>query len=991
MSVAAGASLMQLHAANAPPIPQTKDVVSARAGLLRGGSTYTPDGGGHTGAPGDYGIDFKATGSGPIVVTDGTFFNTAAANDEITVALWAKKYDIAAGSAFWAISPSSNNGQLGYQAHIPWDNNNIYFDSAGCCNPDTRLNASITTFPPYQAVGNNTWWQDWHFYVFSKKGPNKQIWIDGQLFLQGNAAARLPQDFTQLMIGSDNAGGSLFHAIIDDFTVFAKQLRDENIQAIYSGTLPTELDPGLGLLAYWNFNDYPAAGLFTSVLPAPGATATMPNQIQVVHVDGDTPWTEDNIVLKVDGTPVTPTFDKVGNQATVSYLPSPLFKAQSAHTASIIYPVTGQQKTSDWSFVVAPYTLDTVASRLGALTGGSLFTPNAGGHTGAAGDYAIDFGRAASGPVYVETGNFLNAATAEDGITIAFWVKRYDIANSSSFWANSPSSSGTQRGIQAHTPSSDNVIYYDSSGCCGGTQRINANISTFPLYSGDLSWWNDWHHILFQIKLGHKEIWIDGQLFLQGDGFNPLPTDFTTLYIGSDGAGGNVLHGLIDDFSVFSTQLVQDDIQALYAGALPPDLDPSTGLLAYWNFNDVPADGLFLSLLPTPGDLNAGPNLVQAVHRPGPTPWDLDQVTLRIDGVVVAADKVLSAGKVTVSYVPNPIFAKQSGHVASLTYPSSGGGLLAKEWAFTVGVYTKDVLHRYVGLLTGAAAYTPDAGGHSGLAGDYAIDFGPIQAGQGVHVLDATFLNAATANDELAVCGWQRLHSVANSGFVWGVSPSSGGGQRGWGTHSPWDNNDIYFDSAGCCGLDTRLSANISTFPGYTGDSSWWNDWHHILFQKKQDHKEIWIDGQLFLQGDGFNPLPSDFTDAYFGADPVDNARLQGILDDMAIFSKALDGSSIGDLAAGALPTALPAWMGLIAYWNFNDPPTGPVFLSIRRDDATHLVLSWTGGKAPFQLQRKASLTDPLWEEVLVTDTPSATIIIQGARGFFRVVERVTP
>jgi hypothetical protein len=187
------------------------------------------------------------------------------------------------------------------------------------------------------------------------------------------------------------------------------------------------------------------------------------------------------------------------------------------------------------------------------------------------------------------------------------------------------------------------------------------------------------------------------------------------------------------------------------------------------------------------------------------------------------------------------------------------------------------------------------------------------------------------------------------------------------------------------------MTAPIITFPLYSGDPSWWNDWHHILFQKRQGNKEIWIDGQLFFRGDGFNPLPIDFTEAYFGVDPIDNARLQGLLDDMAIFSKALDGSSIEDLAAGALPTALPAVMGLIAYWNFNDPPTEPLFLSIRRDDATHLVLSWTGGKAPYRLERKASLSDPLWEEVLVTNTPSATITIQGVTGFFRVVDQVAP
>src|SRR6185295_1767845 len=99
-------------------------------------------------------------------------------------------------------------------------------------------------------------------------------------------------------------------------------------------------------------------------------------------------------------------------------------------------------------------------------------------------------------------------------------------------------------------------------------------------------------------------------------------------------------------------------------------------------------------------------------------------------------------GIYTLTYVPSPIFAEKSTHKVHLTYLGAGDEVLAKDWSFTVGVYTKDVLHEYVGLLTGAAAYTPDAGGHSGVAGDYAIDFGLIQAAQSVHVLDASFLNA---------------------------------------------------------------------------------------------------------------------------------------------------------------------------------------------------------------------------------------------------------
>jgi len=120
--------LTSLHAAL--PTVVTKDKVAAREGILVGGSRFTLDGGGYTGQAGDYAIDF-GMGTGPVHVTDGSFLNTATAANEMSFALWIKKYDNSASSAFWAFSPSSSGTQRGWQAHIPWSNEQIYFDTAG--------------------------------------------------------------------------------------------------------------------------------------------------------------------------------------------------------------------------------------------------------------------------------------------------------------------------------------------------------------------------------------------------------------------------------------------------------------------------------------------------------------------------------------------------------------------------------------------------------------------------------------------------------------------------------------------------------------------------------------------------------------------------------------------------------------------------------------------------------------------------------------------
>lgn len=298
----------------------------------------------------------------------------------------------------------------------------------------------------------------------------------------------------------------------------------------------------------------------------------------------------------------------------------------------------------------------------------------------------MDFGASGTGPVVVNDVDFMNDAATTDEIAVMFWARKYNNNDSSAFWANSTT---TGRAYQAHVPWGNGHIYFDTAGCCGGGQRIEALVdgTLVPEYI-DSTWWNDWHLYTFSKKLDNKQIWLDGTLFLEGTGAAPLPTDIVDLNIGAIGAGSALFHGVIDDFAVFNTQLTVDDINAIVGGTKPTALPPSTGLLALWEFNDGDPVGHFA---PFPS-VNAPYNLVQIVHVQGAVFWDLTKVSLKVDGVSVVADVSRQDGKVTVSYVPNPIFASLSAHTATLTYPGAGNLLLNMDFPFTVQAYTKDVL-----------------------------------------------------------------------------------------------------------------------------------------------------------------------------------------------------------------------------------------------------------------------------------------------------------
>ena len=339
------------------------------------------------------------------------------------------------------------------------------------------------------------------------------------------------------------------------------------------------------------------AGAYTQVSPAANAKGVSPAaSVTLVHRDGKTAWTAANVSLKYDGQTVIPTVTKDGTVITIKYTPPALSASLAVHTVSLGYLDPGAKAaTYDYSFTTGAYsgtTEDKVAGYPGLLMGSSVFTADAAGATGKAGDKAINL-TMKGGPVVSFNSAFLakvNQATANDELTVAFWQKKLDTADSSAFTMNSPGS-GNNRGFHAHAPWSNQHIYFDTVGCCDGvTQRIEAGIDTFPGYSGESSWWtNAYHMFVFTKKGASKNIWVDGKLFLSGESTAKLPVDIDAFYMGSGANGGELSHAIIDDFSVYGKELVEADVVALSKGTLPTALPAAKGLIAYWDFNAAPA------------------------------------------------------------------------------------------------------------------------------------------------------------------------------------------------------------------------------------------------------------------------------------------------------------------------------------------------------------------------------------------------------------------
>lgn len=366
----------------------------------------------------------------------------------------------------------------------------------------------------------------------------------------------------------------------------------------------------------------------TSLTPFPGNSATDPGtSIEVEITEGATTVDTASVKLTLDGAPIAATVAKNGKVVTAKFQPAPLPPA-SKHKVGISFTHGGATRNAEYEFAVPPLSKDKVGGIAALLTGSSKWTADKGGFTGAAGDYGMDLGPGGAS-LLVNNAAFFNTATADDAVTVSVWQKRYDVSNGSIFWFNSPTSSGSTRGFQAHAPWGDNTIYFDTAGCCdGSTQRISKNISELPTFTaGDNTWWNQWRHYVFLKNADVKQVWIDGELFLEGNNTGVLPTDFNSIVIGGGPAvNQNLTRGLLDDFAVYNGALNEANIKRLAGKAAPSSV---TGLLAHWDFNDplvpkedvtlaVVRDGGNVKVTSTPAALPAGWVLQTAPSVTGP-------------------------------------------------------------------------------------------------------------------------------------------------------------------------------------------------------------------------------------------------------------------------------------------------------------------------------------------------------------------------------------
>ncbi|MBM3846999.1 MAG: hypothetical protein FJ405_12030, partial [Verrucomicrobia bacterium] len=197
------------------------------------------------------------------------------------------------------------------------------------------------------------------------------------------------------------------------------------------------------------------------------------------------------------------------------------------------------------------------------------------------------------------------------------------------------------------------------------------------------------------------------------------------------------------------------------------------------------------------------------------------------------------------------------------------------------------------------ASHTVFGGGRTGRSGDRAMDFGSGGKGASVRIPTAESgafdllrqLDQAT----VSLWAWGGPQLPANNTVIWFDSGSPAGDSRNFMVHLPWSDSVIYFDTAGCCGGDTRIARQE------LDSSKWKGRWNHYVFVKNRSRKEIWQNGTLWHSGEGASPL-NNIQSLWLGSAPQGAVSYPGKLDDVAIWAGALSANNIQALASGLSP-----------------------------------------------------------------------------------------
>lgn len=173
----------------------------------------------------------------------------AAIDSFVTISLWAygtSNLQPMDGTAFEAVNASGNRL---LNSHLPWSDNNVYWDAGYAGTTYDRINKPATSIE-YEG--------GWNYWVFTKNVAtgSMKIYLNGILWHSGTAKTKPMNGITSFRIGKGNWGGSqTYEGMIDEFTVFNVELDAATIQNYMHSVVDVTHPFYSNLVLHYNFND----------------------------------------------------------------------------------------------------------------------------------------------------------------------------------------------------------------------------------------------------------------------------------------------------------------------------------------------------------------------------------------------------------------------------------------------------------------------------------------------------------------------------------------------------------------------------------------------------------------------------------------------------------------------------------------------------------------------------------------------------------------
>ncbi len=202
---------------------------------------------------------------------------------------------------------------------------------------------------------------------------------------------------------------------------------------------------------------------------------------------------------------------------------------------------------------------------------------------------------------------------------------------------------------------------------------------------------------------------------------------------------------------------------------------------------------------------------------------------------------------------------------------------------------------------------------------------GGIEVGNGVYV---TVPPEAWVpiDEEFTVAFWAFGYDGLGNNWTFFVD-DAGGGNRVAGSHTPWGNGNVYFDTADSGGqwqgerIFQALDAGLAT-----------GVWNHWAFTKNTNtgDKHIYLNGERWLSGTGAVGTIPDITVFVIGATVGGANQYLGVIDDFQLYDIELTKEEIQSAMQG------------ISLVQAGSPTPANDAVDVLRDEAT---MSWTAGE----------------------------------------------